>query len=73
MEVEHLLEEDKSGLASDEATKYFDGCVSNEGLPSKTSDFEGISVMSCFSCFYTFLLCTREICLHTSYNKCFLT
>ncbi|KAG1334266.1 hypothetical protein COCNU_03G003850 [Cocos nucifera] len=41
MEVEHLLEEDKSGLASDEATKYFDGCVSNEGLPSKTSDFEG--------------------------------
>nr|XP_029119397.1 uncharacterized protein LOC105041815 isoform X3 [Elaeis guineensis] len=43
MEVEHLLEEDKSGLASDEATKYFDGCVSNEGLPSKTSDFEGLS------------------------------
>ncbi|XP_073100577.1 uncharacterized protein [Elaeis guineensis] len=43
MEVEHLLEEDKSGLASDEPTRHFDGCVSNERLPSKKSDFEGLS------------------------------
>ncbi|XP_008784286.2 uncharacterized protein LOC103703273 isoform X5 [Phoenix dactylifera] len=43
MEVEHLLDENKSGLASDEATKHFDGCVSNERLPSKNSDFEGLS------------------------------
>ncbi|XP_038985567.1 uncharacterized protein LOC120103862 [Phoenix dactylifera] len=43
MEVEHLLEEDKSGLASDGDKKHFDGRVSNEGLPSKKSDFEGLS------------------------------
>ncbi|KAG1358799.1 hypothetical protein COCNU_08G002450 [Cocos nucifera] len=43
MEVEHLLEEDKSGLALDEPTKHFDGCISNERLPSRKSDFEAYS------------------------------